>query len=121
MSIQSDVKELKEINVEIKRIREQMSKLKKRGIVLEKNIIQYLNEKETPGLKYQNTAIIIENKKKRIAKSKKEIEAESIEILASQGIVNAKEVLNKILEARRGDKIDLQKVKIQKYNTGLSS
>ena len=63
-SIQGNVQELKEINVEIKRLQNETKKLKKRGQELEKFIISYLNEKEQPGLKYQNTAILIENKAK---------------------------------------------------------
>lgn len=113
-SIQASVKELKEINIEIKRLRTEASKLKKRAMEIEKYIISYLNEKEQPGVKYQNTAIILENKPKRITKSKKEIESDSLKVLENYGIQNAKEVLNQILESRKGDKVQLQKVKIQK-------
>ena len=65
MSIQNYVSELKEINTEIKRLKGVMSELKKRSTLLEKNIISYLNEKNIPGVKDKNTAIIIENKKKK--------------------------------------------------------
>ena len=118
-SIQASVKELKEINIEIKRLRTETSKLRKRATEIEKNIITYLNEKEQPGVKYQNTAIILENKPKRVAKSKKEVENDSLKILENCGIHNAKEVLNQILESRKGDKVQLQKVKIQKIENRI--
>ncbi len=81
MSIQNYVNELKEINTEIKRLKGVTSELKKRSIQIEKNIISYLNEKNIPGVKDKDTAIIIENKKKRINVSKKNAEQESIKIL----------------------------------------
>jgi hypothetical protein len=112
MSIQNYVNELKDINTEIKRLKGVTSDLKKRSIQIEKNIISYLNEKNIPGVKDKDTAIIIENKKKRISVSKKNAEQESIKILESHGIMNAKNVLNEILEARKGNNIEMQKVKV---------
>ena len=96
MSIQNYVNELKDINTEIKRLKGVTSDLKKRSMQIEKNIISYLNEKNIPGVKDKDTAIIIENKKKRISVSKKSAEQESIKILESHGIMNAKNVLNEI-------------------------
>lgn len=119
-TIQGNVKEYREINLEIKRLKTAISELKKRSTVLEKNIITYLNEKETPGLKYQNTAIIIENKEKRITKGKKESESDAIKILESQGIANPKEVLQQLADARKGDTIGMQKVKMQKFGNPSS-
>ena len=115
MSIQNYVSELKEINTEIKRLKGVMSELKKRSTLLEKNIISYLNEKNIPVVKDKNTAIIIENKKKRINVSKKNAEQKSIEILESHGITNAKNVLNQILDVRKGDNIEMQKVKLTDF------
>ena len=112
MSIQNYVQELKEINIEIKRLKGRTTELKKQAANLEKNIISYLNEKDIPGVKDRDVAIIIENKKKRINVSKKNAEQESIKILEAHGIINAKNVLNEILEARRGNNIELQKVKV---------
>jgi len=112
MSIQNYVNELKEINTEIKRLKGVTTNLKKRSMLIEKNIISYLNEKNIPGVKDKDTAIIIENKKKRINVSKKSAEQESIKILESHGIMNAKNVLNEILEARKGNNIEMQKVKV---------
>lgn len=113
-SIQTSVQEFKEINIEIKRLQKIVSDLKKRSVLLKKNIVSYLNEKEQPGVKYQNTAILLENKAKRIKKSKKDIESESIRLLEESGISDAKGLLNKLLESRRGDKVEVQEIKIKK-------
>jgi len=112
-SIQNNVKELKDINTEIKRLQIETKKLKKRAQDIEKNILSYLNEKEQPGLKYQNTAIIIENKAKRITRTKKDVDGNAIRILEEVGIPNAREILNKITESRKGEQIQMQKVKLQ--------
>jgi hypothetical protein len=115
-AIQNYVTELKEINTEIKRLKNATSELKKRAMQIEKNIISYLNEKNIPGVKDKDTAIIIENKKKRIGISKKSAEQESIKILESHGIHDAKNVLQEILNARKGNNIEMQKVSITNIN-----
>jgi len=116
-SIQGYVAELKNINVEIKRLQNEIKKFKKRAVEVEKNILTYLNEKEQPGVKYQNTAIIIENKAKRIAKTRKDVESEALRILQNNGVANPQEVLKQITESRKGDKVEMQKVKIQNIGT----
>jgi len=114
-SIQSSVQELKEINIEIKRLTKKASELRKRATFIEKNIISFLNEKELPGVKDNSTAVIIQNKKKTINRNKKNIEQRSLKILEENGIPiqNAKELLNQILDVRKGEQVELQKVKMQ--------
>lgn len=113
--IQSNVKELREINVEIKNLQTKIKQLKARSVAIEKDILTYLNEKEQPGVKFQNTAIIIENKEKSIKKSSKDVEKEQIEFLKNSGVSNAEEVLKKISEIKKGDAIQMQKLKIQNF------
>ena len=106
------VNELKNINIAIKNYRKQIADLKKRGTTLEKNILTYLNEKDQPGVKHQNVAIIIENKPKKV-KNKQTIEKECMRILQENGITNPKLVLNQITETKKGESIGMQKIKIQ--------
>ena len=106
------VNELKNINIAIKNYRKQIADLKKRGTTLEKNILTYLNEKDQPGVKHQNVAIIIENKPKKV-KNKQTIEKECMRILQENGITNHKLVLNQITETKKGESIGMQKIKIQ--------
>ena len=113
ISIQSYVQELKEVNTEIKRLQDTIKLMKQRSADLEKQVISYLNEKEQPGVKYKNTAIIIENKPKRLGKTKKDIESESIRILQESGIANPREVLERITKSRKGDQVQIQKVKLK--------
>ena len=113
-SIQSYVNELKNLNIELKRVNKNAFDIRKKIKEAEKNIIEYLREKEQPGVKYQDMAIIVENKTKRANKKKKDIEEDSIRILEDCGVYDAKNVLDKILNARKGEEIENKKIKIKK-------
>ena len=76
------------------------------------NIIDYLNHKEQPGVKFQDTAIILENKTKREVKNKKIVEKDLLDILENNGVSNAQDVLKDIINARKGTEISMQKIKI---------
>ena len=112
-SIQSSVQELKEINTEIKRLTKTASELRKRATYIEKNIISFLNEQELPGVKDNRTAVIIENKKKTVTRNKKNIEQQTLKILEENGIQNPKQILEEITKVRKGEQVELQKVKMQ--------
>ena len=113
LSISESVNELKNINLAIKNLKKQTNDLKKRGAVMEKNILNYLNEMEQPGVKHQNVAVIIENKAKKV-KDKDSIEKECIRILQENGIANPKIVLKQISETKKGEAvIGMQKIKLK--------
>jgi len=116
MSIKLDLNELAQINNEIKRLQGNIRTLRKRANELSESTINYLKEKDQPGVKYNGTAIIIETKSKRESKSNKDRENDALKILEEEGISNASKVLNDILEARKGNLTDIQKIKIKKLN-----
>lgn len=111
--IQNAVNEYKEINTEIKRLTKTASELRKRATYIEKNIISFLNEKELPGVKDNRTAVIIENKKKTVTRNKKNIEKQTLKILEENGVQNPKQILEEITKVRKGEQVELQKVKMQ--------
>ena len=112
-AIQNYINELKNLNIELKRLNKASHVVRQRAKQVESDIINYLREKEQPGVKYQDMAIVVENKTKRINKSKKDIEEDSLRVLEDYGISNAKEVLDEILRARKGEEIENQKLKIK--------
>lgn len=114
MSIKADINELNQVNAEIKRLGDLGRTLKKQAKVIESRILEYLQSKEQPGVKFNDTAIIVENKVKRGSKKTAERENDAIRILEDNGIDNAKQVLNQILEARKGDEEEIKKIKIKK-------
>jgi predicted patatin/cPLA2 family phospholipase len=113
MSIKGDVNELKQLNEEIKRLKSQLKELRKYAKNAEERIITYLNEKQQFGVKHQNTAIVVETKSKRLLKKNKEKNEDAIKILRNHGIDNAKEVLEEVLNARRGEETEISAVKIR--------
>jgi hypothetical protein len=114
MSIKNDVKELNLLNTEIKRLSVNTKNLKNQAKEVEKRIISYLNSKEQHGVKYSGTAVIVENKLRRQGKKKTERENDAIRILTNNGVHNANSVLEELLEARRGDNVEHQRLKIKK-------
>ena len=108
------VSELQNLNIELKRIKKTSSELRKKIKIVESNIMEYLKEKQQPGVKYHDTAIVIENKSKRTSKPKKDKEEDALRILEEYGIRDSKNVLEQILDARKGDEIEINKLKIKK-------
>lgn len=116
-SIKSYITELKSINTEIKRHQDAMKVLKKKADEAKKNIASYLQEKEQEGVKYNDVAVVLENKEKRTGKKVKDRDTDAIKVLEDYGIRDAETALTRILEARRGEKIAHTDIKIQKIKT----
>lgn len=116
-SIKSYINELKNINVEIKRHQDSMRTLKKKADEVKKNIATYLQEKEQEGVKYNDVAVVLEAKEKRAGKKIKDRDTDAIKILEDYGIRDAESALGRILEARRGEKVEHFDVKLKKLAT----
>ena len=112
--IKSYVNELNQINAEIKHISSHLRNLRKKSKEVEENIIMYLRQKEQPGLKYNGTAIIVESKPKRATKKKVEMERDTLRVLEEHGIEDPQSVLQEIIDARRGQETEQDKIKIKK-------
>lgn len=117
MSIQSYVTELESIKIELKILNEKKRKLKLREHELENNIATFLKSKEQMGVKYQGSKIVLEQKEKRANKKNKDKDIDSINILMNYGLNDPQKVLNEILEARKGEKVQTDKLKIQKLSS----
>lgn len=116
MSIQSYVNELESIKIELKSLNEKRRKLKTREHELENNIADFLKSKDQVGVKYQGSKIILEQKEKRVNKKNKDKDMDAINVLLNYGLNDPQKVLNEILEARKGEKVQTDKLKIQKIN-----
>ena len=114
MSIVSFINELQSINIAIAKNNKDNALLRKRAKNIEKQITQYLEAKEQPGVKFQDKAIIVDKKPKWTYKSKKDTEEDSLKILEDHGISNPKEILQELFYARKGNEIETTKIKIKK-------
>lgn len=114
MSIQADVKELQNIDNEIKRLQKQVKVLKNRKIIIETNIKSYLDEKDQPGVKYQDIAIIIDNRKGRMRVNDKEKKERITDILTSNGVNNTEQLITELIESMKGLPTNKSYIKLQK-------
>jgi hypothetical protein len=119
MSIKADVSELEIIGAEIKALRSRIKKLREKEKIVEGRISKYLKLKQQPGVKFQGTfgptAIILEEKEKHGNKKPKDRDNDAIIVLERMGVENPAQALKEILEARKGEKIASEKLKISKY------
>jgi hypothetical protein len=116
MSIKTDVVALQEIRKEIKLLNDKKRTLKEREKNLEQKIAEYLKAKEQPGVKHQGTAIILEEKEKCGNKKAKERDIDAINVLEKHGVNDPSKVLKELLQARKGDPVLKESLKIKKYH-----
>lgn len=114
MSIRAYVEELEKINVELKNLSAHRKKLNNRKKIIEENIKDFLRSEDQPGVKHRGIAYKLDDKEKRQPKKKNEQERHSLDVLEKYGISNAKQVLEEVIEARRGYLIPNEKLKIIK-------
>ena len=115
MSIREKVKELNAVKQELKQLSMKTTKLRKYSVKLENDISKYLDAKDQPGLKYQGIAIIKETKSKRKNKKKNDQFLDAVHVLKENNVQNPEKVLEELLEARKGEKIDLTRLKFTTY------
>lgn len=114
MSIQTDVNELNNLNIEIKRLSKTLHTLRVRKGEVEKRITEFLVAKDQPGVKYQGVAILSQDKVKHVYKPKKAKNEDCIEVLKKYGVNNPDVALNEVLTAMKGEETTTKKLKIQK-------
>jgi hypothetical protein len=114
MPISSDIDEFHNLTNEIKRLSITLKKLRNRRKKIESNIVEYLKFKEQKGVRYGDSALLIENKETRKRKKASECKIDSINILRRYGIRNAEEVLNELSNAKKGESTEVNKIKFLK-------
>jgi hypothetical protein len=114
MSIRALVNESEVLKVEIKTRASQLKGLRRRLKEVEGRIVDYLDEKEQPGVKYEGKAVYIEEKERRKPKKQRDRVEDSLGVLRKHGIDNPEEVLSELNNARRGSPEPLRKLKFGK-------
>ena len=111
--IANDMKELKAIIAETKKLTETLKELRDRKKQLESNILQYLEENQQPGVKFQEL-IVLRNEKTTFTKKKsKDKEQAIVRILEENGVTDARSVYKAIGEAGKGEEIAVTKLKVK--------
>ena len=114
MSLKSCIEELESINKELVLITLKRKKLFDSKKKIEENIKNILKEKEQPGVKHHGIAYKIDTKETRQNKKKQDQFKDIINILKKNNIDNPEKVLNDINEAKKGEYITKEKLKIEK-------
>jgi hypothetical protein len=103
MSVQRDLDELNNINIEIRRLREALKNFRKQKEAIEARVISFLKEQETHGVRYNDHAVLLESKSIRNKKRKMDKLDDISQVLRKHGIQKNEALLNEILEAQRGE------------------
>lgn len=112
MSIQSDLDELNSINIEINRLQTIIKQYKKQKDSIEQRVITFLKNQETHGVRYNDKAVLLENKEYRNKKKKTEKLNDIASVLNSYGIKRSDKLIKDIIEAQRGKTCTNDKLKI---------
>jgi len=97
-----DMKELQNINTEIKRLSKQIMMMKNKKKELEDNILEYLKDTDSEALRYKDMLVISKERKHRDRKNKTDKENDIINILNEAGVMDSMKVLNNIQGAMKG-------------------
>lgn len=109
--IKGYVNELAELNKEIKRRTTELFSLRSRKKKLEDDIAKFIDNKNLPGIKHNNIAVLVQTKSKRERKKERDKIEDSKTILQNAGVVNVDRVIKQLDEARRGDCKDIKMIK----------
>lgn len=113
----SYLQELEGVRTEMDSLKKRLKQLAKRDEILCKNLQDYCRATHKPGVKYNNTVVMLENRTVRTRKKKAEQRAAQIEVLRSRGVNPDNGLLAALEEARRGTAVETQRLKVQRKTT----
>jgi len=100
--IQSDMRELKELSAEVKRLKMTLKLLNLKKREIEDRIKEYLDKNDQPGIKYQSLIVLSTEKKVRKRKTVEERANEVAQILEERGIHDVDDAVLEIMETLKG-------------------
>jgi hypothetical protein len=110
--IVSLVNELQSLTQELKRLHLDSKALRDRKKKCESDILNYLEQSDQPGLKYNNITVFAENKDS-FKSSKKEKIARGSEYLSQLGL-DGEKIIDELLKTMKGEPISESRLKIIK-------
>lgn len=100
--IGSVMKELKDLTVELKSCRKRVKELNAQKKKCESDVLSYLEQTDTPGVRHGDFVVMKEVKPQRIKQKAAEKRENCWEVLKRHGIKNPKDVFNELEETRKG-------------------
>lgn len=114
MSIESDVKELQSLSLEIKNLNGKLRTLRNSKKLVEERITKYIHHKKLPGFKYYDLEITLQDKSKVKYKPRKQQVSDSAEILKRYNIKSPERVLQELQEAKKSEFLNEKSIKTKK-------
>ena len=108
-----DLKELKNVTTEIKRLNAEIKLLRIDKKKIEDRIMDYLHQEEQPGVKFGDIIVLSNERTTRKRLKKKEKEENAINVLEGMGVSNPKEALQNILDSMKGEETVVESLKIK--------
>ena len=109
----SDLKELKNVSSEIKRLNAEIKLLRLKKKDIEERVMEYLHEVDQPGVKYGDLVVLSKERTTRKRLKKKEKEENAVSVLENMGVTNPKEALQTILDSMKGEETVVESLQIK--------
>lgn len=116
MSIQRDLDELHQLNMEIKRLKGLVKNYTEQKSNVEKRIINFLKSQEQNGVRYNDTAILLEQKNIRNKKKKNEKIEDLHSVLKKYNINGSEAMIQDLIDANKGSQKKNESLKFVKSN-----
>jgi hypothetical protein len=110
--IREDLRELSTLIEKSKKLCEELGQIRDRKKELETRLIEYLQNTDEVGLKYESFIFIPKDKKIRKKLKKKERDEAAVKVLEDYGVEQAKEAYIKLMDSMKGDEEIIPSIKI---------
>ena len=111
--VREDMSELKLIMAELKITNAKAKELRTRKKELETQLLEYLDETESPGLKFQELEVRRTETVTHARMKKQDKKLNIVQVLEEKGVENAEEVYKAIVAAGVGEAATQQKLRIK--------
>jgi hypothetical protein len=109
----ADLRELKNITSEIKRLNAESKVLRLKKKEIEDRISEYLREENQPGVKYGDIVVLSKESVRRKRLKKKEKEEKAVAVLEDMGVLDARNALTNILDSMKGEEYVLESLQLK--------
>lgn len=115
----TDLKELQKIRKEKKRMLGVLKELKQREQDVENNVYKYLIKTNETCVQFEDTVVILKDKKTRLPKTKETRTEDCVDILTKAGVDKPEELLLSIIEGMKGEATTKPSIHIKENATSF--
>jgi hypothetical protein len=116
MSLQEKLSEIRSIKLELDSMAKRNRTLRTRYQQLQTDVIHILQESNHPGVKLNDTAVLIKSKLMNHKKPKKQLQSDTLAILSKYGVHKPEELLRELEKVKTDAIIEKKKLEFVKTN-----